>query len=457
MSEFLIPLTLITGLILLNGLFVAAEFAIIGVRPTRVAQLVEEGNRTAASIKQILDSPQLQDRYIATAQLGITIASLGLGMYGEHVVAEWLLGPLERWIDLDETTAHAVAAVVAISLLTFAHVVVGEMVPKSLALQYAERTVLGIAGIMRLAKFLSYPAVGLLNALGNGMLRAIGIPPAAALERVYSPKELVLLVEESHEGGLLTDNEERLLHNIFDLSERRVRQVMTPRLRIAAIPLDIGEKELLKFVAASPYSRFPVYDGDLDHIVGLLLLKDVIRHQISGQRLFDLKKLLRHMPVVPETLRVEQLLVAFKRSKVHMALVIDEYGGAAGLVTLEDLVEEVVGEVHDEFDQGELPPIRQLDSGVLLVRGDVLIEDLREDTVIDLPEEEDLPDVETVGGLVISLLGRPAQPNNRVVLNETNFIVERVDGRAVALVRIEIDPDHANGAVKPEPHLNRSS
>jgi CBS domain containing-hemolysin-like protein len=451
MSEFLIPITLIIVLILLNGLFVAAEFAIIGIRPTRIAQLAEEGNRTAAGIKRILDSPLLQDRYIATAQLGITVASLGLGMYGEHVVAEWLLGPLEQWIKLDETTAHAVAAVVAISLLTFAHVVVGEMVPKSLALQYAERTVLGIAGIMRLAKFLSYPAVGLLNAVGNGMLRAIGIPPAAALERIYSPKELVLLVEESHEGGLLTDNEEQLLHNIFDLSERRVRQVMTPRLRIAAIPLDIGEQELLKLVAESPYSRFPVYDGDLDHVVGLLLLKDVVRHQISGQEPFDLKKLLRHIPVVPETLRVEQLLVAFKRSRVHMALVIDEYGGAAGLVTLEDLVEEVVGEVHDEFDI-ELPPIRQVEPGVLLVRGDLLIEDLREDTAIDLPEEEDLPDVETVGGLVISLLGRPAHPNDRVVLNEAHFIVERVAGRAVTLVRIEV----GNGEVQPEPQPNQT-
>lgn len=451
MSEFLIPITLIIALILLNGLFVAAEFAIIGIRPTRVAQLVEEGNRTASGIKQILDSPQLQDRYIATAQLGITIASLGLGMYGEHVVAEWLLGPLEQWIDLDETTAHAIAAVVAISLLTFAHVVVGEMVPKSLALQYAERTALGIAGIMRLAKIVFYPAVGLLNALGNGMLRAIGIPPAVAHERIYSPKELVLLVEESYEGGLLTDNEEQLLHNIFDLSERRVRQVMTPRLRIAAIPLDIGEQELLKLVAESPYSRFPVYDGDLDHVVGLLLLKDVVRHQISGQEPFDLNKLLRHMPVVPETLRVEQLLVAFKRSRVHMALVIDEYGGAAGLVTLEDLVEEVVGEVHDEFDI-ELPPIRQVEPGVLLVRGDLLIEDLREDTMIDLPEEEDLPNVETVGGLVISLLGRPAHPNDRIVLNETNFIVERVDGRAVALVRIEV----GNGEAKPEPRPDRA-
>jgi CBS domain containing-hemolysin-like protein len=246
------------------------------------------------------------------------------------------------------------------------------------------------------------------------------------------------LVEESHEGGLLTDSEEQLLHNIFDLSERRVRQVMTPRLRVAGIPLDIDEKSLRDLVATSSYSRFPVYEGDLDNVIGLLLLKDVVRQQISEEP-FDLKNLLRHIPVVPEALRVEQLLIAFKRSRVHMALVIDEYGGTAGLVTLEDLVEEVVGEVQDEFDQGELPLIREVEPGVLLVRGDFLLDDLREDTSLDLPEEEALPDVETVGGLIISLLGRPAHPQDRVILNEATFTVERVDGRAIALVRIEAE------------------
>jgi CBS domain containing-hemolysin-like protein len=442
MTEFLIPIAVITVLVLLNGLFVAAEFAIIGVRPTRITQLVEEGNRTAAGIKRILDSPLLQDQYIATAQLGITIASLGLGMYGEHVIAEWLLGPLEAWVHLDEATAHAIAAIIALSLLTFAHVVIGEMVPKSLALQYAERTVLGIASLMRAANLLFYPAVWLLNLIGNSMLRLFGIPPAAAQGRNYSPQELALLVEESHEGGLLTDSEERLLHNIFDLSERRVRQVMTPRLRIAGIPLDIDEKSLLDLVATSPYSRFLVYEGDLDNVIGLLLLKDIVRQQIS-QEPFDLKNLLRYIPVVPETLRVEQLLIAFKRLRVHMALAIDEYGGTAGLVTLEDLVEEVVGEVRDEFDQGELPLLREVEPGVLLVRGDFLLDDLREDTSLNLPEDEDLPDVETVGGLVISLLGRPAHPNDCVTLNGATFTVERVDGRAIALVRIEVETTKA--------------
>lgn len=440
--EFLIPITIIIFLILLNGLFVAAEFAIIGVRPSRVAQLTEAGNRTAARVKRILDDPQRQDRYIATAQLGITIASLGLGMYGEHAVAEWLLGPLEQWVRLNEATAHAVAVVVAIGLLTFAHVVVGEMVPKSIALQYAERTVLGISGIMQLMKRVFYPAVWVLNSAGNALLRLIGIPLAGAHARLYSPEELDLLVSESHEGGLLTANAEQLLHNIFDFGDRRVGQVMTPRPRIAAVPLDISEEELLKLAAHARYSRFPVYDGDLDTIVGVLLLKDVAGWRLQGDEPFDLKKLLRHMPAVPEAMPVERLLAALKRARVHMALVVDEYGGTAGVVTLEDLVEEVVGEVHDEFDQHEPPPLQEIAPGMLLVRGDVLLDDLREDAPGILPEEaEDLPAVDTVGGLVMGLLGRPPQPNDQVELDGATFIVERVRGRAVDLVRVVVRQD----------------
>lgn len=446
MNTVVIPLLLITLLVLLNGLFVAAEFAIIGVRPTRLTQLADDGNRTALRVKQILDDPASQDRYIATAQLGITLASLGLGMYGEHAVADWLLGPLEGLLHLDETTAEAIAVVGALALLTFAHVVVGEMVPKSLALQYAERTALGISSIMALMSWLSYPVVRVLNAIGNGLLRLIGVPLAASHARLYSTEELELVVSESHEGGLLSDNEEQLLHNIFDFSERHVAQVMTPRRRIAAVPRAISEHELRAYLAASPHSRFPVYEGDMDHVVGLLLLKDFVRQQTQGQAPFDIGSLLRHMPTVTTMMPVERLLASFKRSHVHMALVVDEYGGTVGLVTLEDLVEEVVGEVQDEFDQGELPPFREVAPGVLEVRGDVLLDDLRENITLTLPADAALPDVETVGGIVVGLLGRPAQPRDRVHVGMVTLTVERVDGLAVSLVRVE----QADVAMPPE-------
>jgi CBS domain containing-hemolysin-like protein len=435
-AEFVIPIIIIIVLVLFNGLFVAAEFAIIGVRPTRIAQLAKGGDRTAASIQAILTDPLRQDRYIATAQLGITIASLGLGMYGEHAIAEWLLGPFENWLHLDEATAHAIAAVLAIALLTFVHVVVGEMVPKSLALQYAERTVLGIAGIMGLMKGLFYPAVLVLNAIGNRILRLLSIPPASGHGRLYSPEELELVVSESHAGGLVSTSEQRLIENIFDFSERRAGQVMTPRPRMVAVPVTVSEAELRAQFVESEYSRLPVYERDIDHVVGVILLRDVVRQQIHQPNRFDLSSLIRHMPAIPENMPVDRLLAAFQRSHIHIALVVDEYGGTAGVVTLEDLVEEVVGEVRDEFDQNEVPPLREVEPGVLVARGDLLLDELIEHAPSVIGDRSDLPDVETVGGLITALLGRPPRPRDQVVCGGTTYIVEQIDGFAVTQARI---------------------
>jgi CBS domain containing-hemolysin-like protein len=450
-TELLIPVTIIIVLVLLNGLFVAAEFAIIGVRPTRIAQLAKGGDRTAASIQTILSDPVRQDQYIATAQLGITIASLGLGMYGEHAIAEWLLGPFEDWLHLDEETAHAIATILAIALLTYVHVVVGEMVPKSLALQYAERTVLGIAGIMNLIKRLFYPAVVALNAIGNGILHLLGIPPASGHGRLYSPEELELVVSESHAGGLVTRSEQQLIENIFDFSERRVGQVMTPRPRIVAVPITVSEAELRARFIESEYSRLLVYEHDIDHVVGVVLLRDVVRQQIHQPDHFDLRALIRHIPIIPESMPVDRLLASFQRSHVHTALVVDEYGGTAGVVTLEDLVEEVVGEVRDEFDMGELPPIQELSPGVLRVRGDLLLDVLVDYAPGVIAGDASLPDVETVGGFITALLGRPPQLNDQIMNGAATYIVEQIDGFAVTQARVILatapheESDQANG------------
>jgi CBS domain containing-hemolysin-like protein len=440
MSELLIPAAIIGGLIVINGMFVAAEFCIIGVRPTRIAQQANEGNRTAQRIQKILDAPALLDRYLVTTQLGITTTSLALGMYSEYLVVTQVLGPLSPWVALNQGIAYLVASLVVVGLLALAHVVMGEMVPRSLALQYAERTVFWTDGLMQKTQKLLFPLVWLLMLIGNGLLRWFHISHGRLHRRLYSPEELELMVTESHKGGLLSDDERRIIQNIFDLDERRVGQVMTPRPRISAIPLDISEGDLRATIAASPYSRFPVYQNDLDHIVGLLLTKDFVRQQLEQPGHFDLRSLLRRIPAVPEAMTADRLLVAFKRSHVHMALVFDEYGGTAGVVTLEDLVEEVVGEVHDEFDQAEQPLLRVLEDGGLLVRGDLMLDDLSENAPGSLPEddEEELPDVDTVGGLVVSLLGRPAQPGDQVALHGTVFVVESVSGFAVDLVRITL-------------------
>jgi CBS domain containing-hemolysin-like protein len=449
MDTYVVPSLIILALILINGLFVAAEFAIIAVRPTRITQLAAAGDRTAADLKRVLDDPHQQDRYLATAQVGITLASLGLGMYGETTVAHWVTVPLQQRFGMGLAVADGIAVVSALALMTFAHVVVGEMVPKSLALRSAEGTAVGLAGTMRVMQRIFAPTVFVLNAISSAILRLVGIP-ATVERRRYSPEELELVVAESAEGGLISDQQERLLHNIFDFGDRHVSQVMTPRTRITALPITTPSGDLPQRLAAASRSRIVVYRGDLDHIVGVVLIKEAITRQITQPGPLDLQSLIRPIPVVPETARIGRVLAAFKRDRAHIALVIDEYGGTAGVVTLEDLVEEVVGEVHDEFDGGELPRLREVAPGVLLIRGDVQLDDLRGLTDLVLPEAL-LSEVETVGGLVVTLLGRPAQVGDAVKIPGAQLHVEEIVGLAVRLVRLVRIPGAA-----PDPVAGRA-
>lgn len=429
----LVPLLVSAVLILINGLFVAAEFAIIGVRKSRMAQLARGGNQVAARVLSILESPVLQDRYISTAQLGITIASLGLGMYAEEAFAELLIGPLEHLGRLTEAAAHSVAVVIVLALLTFLHVVVGEMVPKSLALDHPETAVLRISHPMRLMEKLFGPVVWVLNALGGGVLHLLRIPMVEGHARLYSSEELQMIIDDSYRGGQLDASEKSMLKKIFRFGETQIGQVMTHRTRVEAYPLDVSESELLAGLGQSRYSRFPVYEGDLDHVVGILHLKDLARQQIHRSGEFDLRSLLRRTVVVPESASVEALLATAKRLRTHMAVVIDEYGGMAGVVTLEDLVEEVVGEVLDEFDQ-EVPPLRQVGPGEYLLRGDFLLDALDELS----PLGDDVPDVNSVGGLIVTLLGAMPEAGDQVSLAGIEFTVEAVAGRAVQSARVRL-------------------
>lgn len=454
----------ITVLILLNGLYVSAEFAIIGVRPTQLEQLIEDGQKNAQAVYDVVESRTKQDRYIATAQLGITIASLGLAQYAEPQIAhliepyiEVFLGyfeavPFLPAIDLEssENLVGTIGLVVSLGFLTYLHVVFGEMVPKSLALSNAAETSMRLTKAMRISSeiVLKYP-VRFLNAVGNALLRIFRVPPAEGHARVLSPEELELLVAESAQGGLLNEDEQEMITNIFDFSERTVEQVMTPRTKVEAIPHDVSRQELLEFVTTSRHSRFPVYENDRDHIIGILHLKDIVRQTIKSQSRFDLRLILRSTPGVPDDLPVQTLLAAFKRQKLHMAIVLDEFGGMAGIVTLEDLVEEVVGEVRDEFDQ-EHEPYEEISPGVVEVAGAYLVDDFDEGFWGD----EELPDVETVGGLVITKLGRPPKVGDVVHYSNEAISVEvlAVDGRAVNRVRIEFPALSKNSSNEPEDH-----
>lgn len=437
--EIMVPVLVSLGLIAVNGIFVAAEFAMIAVRKTRMSQLVSEGNRVAASVLRILESPVRQDRYISTAQLGITAASLGLGMYAEEAFAELLLGPLEDLAGLGEVAAHGVAGVVALALLTYLHVVVGEMVPKSLALQHPESTALGISRPMSITQQVFGPVVWLLNQMSAGVLHLLGIPLVGGHDRVLSPEELQMVIDDSYRGGQLDAAEKAMLSAVFMFGEHKAHQVMTHRTRVEAYPVDIAEDDLLAKLSRSRFSRFPIFEETMDNVVGILHLKDLVRQQIHRPGQFNLRALMRRAPVVPEYADVEIVLASLKRLQHHMAIVIDEYGGMAGIVTLEDLVEEVVGEVQDEFDQ-EIPLIRQVGAREYLVRGDFALEDLEELGMSVLPE--DPPEVNSVGGLIVMLLDRMAKPGDCVTYAGVEFTAETVVNRAVQTVRVRF-PEEA--------------
>jgi CBS domain containing-hemolysin-like protein len=436
MMAVLFSFVIIALLILVNGLFVAAEFSIIGVRPSRVEQLAREGNRAARWVHEILTSRRRTDRYIASAQLGITLASLGLGMYAEPAIAHLIEPPLHDWFGLEGAIVHTISFFAALTLITYLHVVVGEMVPKSLALQSAERTVLLLTAPMRfMGKLFSIP-ITLLNRIGLWTLKLLRVPPPGKDSRLYSLDELEMIVFESYAGGLLEEREQELVANILDFTEERVERVMMPRPMMTAIPVSIDEDKLLDLVPNTPYSRLPVYEGNIDNIIGIVHLKDLVRQQLAGDP-FDLRALLRQVSFVPESLPVKTLLANFRRLHQHMAVVIDEHGGTLGLVTLEDLLEEVVGEVRDEFDEGEEDLLTIVEPGHLVALGTAQLGDIR--AYVPLPDHEH--DVNTVGGFVLAELGRIPDVGDEVVTGSLTLRVTEVEGLIVKRVSIRFTPE----------------
>jgi CBS domain containing-hemolysin-like protein len=423
--DSLIPALVIAALILLNGLFVAAEFAIVGAPRFAIERRAREGQRIAQTVQRILDHPREQDRFIATAQIGITLASLGLGMYGEHVLAAWIAAALEAWGPAGWVAAHAVATVTSITVLTYFHIVIGEMVPKSLALQRAERTVLWITPPMLWTKALFYPLVIGLNGVGNAVLRLMGIDrQAAARERYYTPEELELVVKESQEAGTLPPESGRLLHEIFEFGDLTAGKIMVPRVRVRGIPVGSNPEAIEKTMRTSPHTRYPIYKGDLDHVVGMCHIKDLLRLMLAGEVLESHH--VRSLPTVPETAPLDAVLGTMQRERAQMALVVDEYGGTAGVVTLQDLFEEVVGEVNES---GSAPADIYVDAaGRVRVLGTARLAEVGERLTVTLHHD----DVDSVSGLVLTLLGRAPRIGDTVRYGGLLFEVTAVQGLGVA-------------------------
>lgn len=424
----LVPIVIIAVLVLVNGLFVAAEFAIVGVPRTAIEKRAAEGDRIARIVHHILHDPRRQDQFIATAQLGITIASLGLGMYGEHVLADWIHHGLEALHLPSWLAAHAVATLLAVAVLTYFHVVLGEMIPKSLALQQAERTVLAVATPMLWIKGLFYPLVIALNAMGNGVLRLMGVNPQAESAQFHTAEELEYVVRESAEGGLLRAETGDVLRELFAFPELRAEEVMVPRVRISGVRVGMTPDEVREMLRASRHTRYPVVAEDLDHITGMVHIKDLLRCLLKGQPIQAAD--VRPVPYVPATATLDQVLAAMEKTRTLLAVVMDEHGGTAGLVTIQDLFEEVVG----DMEENPAVPREIFEAeGRLHVAGTVRIEEVGEALDQVLEHEE----VDTVSGLVLCLLGRPPVVGDTVEYDRVRFTVTGVTGHGVTQCTVE--------------------
>lgn len=424
MSGLLFPIGVIALLLLANALFVAAEFAIVGAPRANIEHQASQGSFLARAVLRILEDPKLQDRYIATTQIGISVASLGLGMYGEHWLADRidsLLAPLGQasWV-----ASHTIASIVAVGALTYLHIVIGEMVPKALALQRPHRTVLYVSPIIRALERVLLPLVVALNSFGNGLLRLVGVRrQEVERERYHTPEELQYIVQESQEGGLLRGESGQILRDLFAFGDRTAGEAMVPRVLVVGIPVGCEPDELRAIVRTQAHTRYPVYSGDLDHIVGSLHIKDVLRHLISNQPVTA--RVARALPYVPGPTPVDEVLAAMRRYRAQMAVVMDQHGGTAGLVTMEDLFEEVVGDIEE--GRGRAAIVRESD-GSIRVRGTVRLDEVSK--ALGWPLEH--PKVTTISGLVLLLLGRPAFLGDVVTWNHIRIEVTRVAGRGVA-------------------------
>jgi CBS domain containing-hemolysin-like protein len=420
----MIAVLIIAVLLLLNAFFVAAEFSIVSAPRTAIGARAGRGDRLARLVAGVLEDTGRQDRYIATAQIGITIASLGLGMYGEHVLAKWVLHALGSSTWAQWLAAHGFASAAAIAVLTYFHIVLGEMLPKSLALQSAERLALWLTPPMLWIQTAIYPFVWLLNGLGNALLKPFGITPQAHnTDQYYTPEELQLIVEESEEQGALREESSRVLQELFEFGELTAGEVMVPRVRIVGIPVGAMPENLRSIIGRTPRTRYPIYEGDLDHIVGTYHIKDLLRLLLNAQPVTAAGA--RAVPLVPETALLDTVLAMMRRERAQFAVVLDEHGGTSGMVTLEDLFEEVVGEIDDSPERRSGP--RRDKEGRLLVPGTMRLDELGQQFDLELAHE----DVDSVSGVILTLLGRPPKVGDSVEYDRLAFRVTAVKGRGV--------------------------
>ena len=429
----IINILLTIFLVLLNGFFVAAEFAIVKVRSSQIELRSQAGSQLA---KVALNMITHLDAYLSATQLGITLASLGLGWIGESVVSEIIIHIMQAaGFQADADLAHKIALPIAFSVITILHIVFGELAPKSLAIQRSESTTLAIAIPLQFFYYIFKPAIWFLNGFSNLLLRGIGITPVHGSE-VHSSEELRLIFEQSKESGAIQDSQHELFENVFSFNDRMVKQIMVPRTKLAALDIESSEDKILDMVFTEGYSRIPVYRESIDNIVGVLYVKDLLIVIRRGEPI-DLEKLIRPAYFVPETKKINRLLQHFQRSHLHMAIVSDEFGGVSGIVTMEDIMEELVGEIQDEYDE-EVPVVEKMSDFEFKVSTAASILDVNDFLPYPLPEGEDY---ETVGGLINVIFGTIPEVGDTAVFQEYEFKVLEKSQRNIESVLLTVTED----------------
>jgi CBS domain containing-hemolysin-like protein len=418
----LFELVAVGVLILLNAFFVAAEYGLVTARRTRIVELQHKGNRRARDVLRITSDPP---RFIAAMQLGVTLTSLGIGALGEVALSRLF----------DRAISTLLAVLLAYLVLTFLHVVIGELVPKGIALGHSEGTALFVSAPVRFFFIVMKPVVWFLEGATEIVLKWLGLKPPGADDDVLSEAELRMLVSRSTEGGEIEQQEQEMLYKVFDFADKEAKDVMVPRPEVVALSIDLPPEQCLEAVMDSPYTRYPVYRESLDNVVGILHVRDLFRAlRDRGMHEVKVEDIIRPAHIVPETKDLAALLAEFRRANQHMAIVVDEYGDMEGIVTLEDLLEEIVGDIEDEFDLPD-ESIEQIDEDTVIIDGTFPIDDFNERFKTEMPDE----DYHTMAGFVFGLLGRQPEAGDTINHDGMRFDVLEIEGSRILKIAVTFE------------------
>ncbi|ALC80574.1 MULTISPECIES: hemolysin family protein [Bacillus] len=426
----IVNLIIVAILIAFTAFFVSSEFAIVKLRSSRIDQLIAEGNKQAIAAKHVTTH---LDEYLSACQLGITVTAMGLGWLGEPTIERMLLPLFEHW-HLPESVSHIISFAIAFGSMTFLHVVVGELAPKTLAIQKAEQLTLVFAKPLIWFYRIAFPFIWILNGSARLLSRAFGLKPVSENDIAHSEEELRIILSESYKSGEINQSEFKYVNKIFEFDDRLAKEIMIPRTEISSLSKEISIEEMMSLIKEEGYTRYPIEDGDKDNIIGIINIKEVLTACINGDASKEdsISSFINPIIHVIETVPIHELLLRMQKEHLHMAILTDEYGGTAGLVTVEDIIEEIVGEIRDEFDIDEINEIRKIEDGHYILDGKVLINQVNELLGIELENEE----VDTIGGWFLTQK-YDVTKGDSISEQGFEFIIAEIDGHHVAYVEVK--------------------